>query len=75
MWFSTTLYTLNALQFSEFWNVVGIKSEIICMLKSCIIHLLVDTDNGICSSNWYFMIKLFSFSEILMKVRLIHSFA
>lgn len=36
LWFSATLNILNASQFTDFWNVVGIKPEIICMLKTVV---------------------------------------
>ena len=39
---SATLGTLNTSQFTEFWNAVGIKPEIMCMLK-IVIQLLMNS--------------------------------
>ena len=39
---SATLSTLNTSQFTEFWNAVGVKPEIMCMLK-IVIQLLMNS--------------------------------
>ena len=39
---SVTLGTLNTSQFTEFWNAVGIKPEIMCMLK-IVLQLLMNS--------------------------------
>ena len=62
IWFSAALNTLNVSQFTEFWNVVGIKPEIICMLK-IVVEIINDINSlfilvRICWSFWITQLNL-----------------